>query len=298
MATDDASTPSSAGDIEHIQVDASSLSRVGFRPPFWTYLKQVWDFRHFIIFDSRSRIAGDAAKDSLGQTWLVLNPILNGAAYFLVFGVMLGTGRGIENFVAYLIIGVFMYRFTVSAIVAGSKAISGNRSLVDAFNFPRMTLPIAINVRELMRQIIAFVTMIGLILIIPPLEPISWKWLMFIPIVAIQFFFNLGLSLVLARIVTAWNDFSHIITFGTRIWMYLSAIFYGVERFEDLPIVLNFMYANPLFCILDMTRDVLLYDAWPDPMRWIVLGAWTVGLLIIGTIIFWQGEETYGREER
>src|SRR5699024_910260 len=124
------------------------------------------------------------------------------------------------------------------------------------------------------------------------------KCIIYIPIVSIQFYYNLGLSIVLARIVTAWNDFSHIITFGTRIWMYLSAIFYGVERFEDLPIVLNFMYANPLFCILDMTRDVLLYDACPDPMRWIVLGAWTVGLLIIVTITFWHGEETHGREER
>src|SRR5699024_11331396 len=138
--------------------------------------------------------------------------------------------------------------------------------------------------------------MIGLILIIPPLEQISWKWLMFIPIVAIPFFFNRGLSLVLARIVTAWNDISHIITFGTRIWMYLSAIFYGVERFDDLPIVVNFMYANPLFCILDITRAVFLYDTWPDPMRWIVLGAWTVLLLVVGTILFWLGEEKYGRE--
>src|SRR5690625_1270012 len=184
----------------------------------------------------------------------------------------------------------------VTTVVAGSKAISGNRALVTAFSFHRMTLPIAINVRELMRQSTTYLTMFALVLIIPPLEPISWKWLMFIPIVAMQFLFNLGLSFVLARIVAEWNDFTHIIAFGTRIWMYLSAIFYGVERFEDIPIVLNFMYANPLFCILDMTRDVVLYDTWPEPMRWIVLGGWTVGLLIVGTFIFWQGEEKYGRE--
>src|SRR5699024_9716688 len=296
MATEDASTSPLDGGVQQVKVDRSNFTRVGLRPSLWTYLKQIWEFRHFIIFDSRSRIAGETADDNLGRIWLVVNPILLGAAYFLVFGVMLGTGRGIENFVAYLIIGVFMYRFTVTTAVAGSKAITGNRSLVTAFNFPKTTLPIAINVREFFRQMITYVTMIVLILIIPPLEPITWKWLIFIPVIAIQFLFNLGLSLVLARIVTAWNDFSHIITFGTRIWMYLSAIFYGVERFEDLPIVLNFMYANPLFCILDITRDVFLYDTWPVPMRWIVLGAWTVVLLVVGTILFWKGEEKYGRE--
>ena len=296
MATEDASKPSGDGGVQQVKVDGSNFTRIGLRPGLWSYFKQIWEFRHFIIFDSRSRIAGETADDNLGRVWMVVNPILLGAAYFLVFGIMLGTGRGIENFVAYLIIGVFMYRFTVSTIVAGSKAITGNRALVTAFNFPKMTLPIAINVREFLRQTITYVTMIVLILLIPPLEPITWKWLIFIPVVIVQFFFNLGLSLVLARIVTAWNDFSHLISFGTRIWMYLSAIFYGVERFEDIPIVLNFMYANPLFCILDITRDIFLYDTWPDPMRWIVLGAWTVGLLVIGTFLFWQGEEKYGRE--
>lgn len=296
MATEDASKPPVDGGAQRVKIDRSNFTRVGVRPGLWSYLKELWDFRHFIIFDSKSRIAGETADDNLGRTWMVLNPILQGMAYFLVFGIMLGTGRGIENFVAYLIIGIFMYRFTVTTVVAGSKAISGNRALVTAFSFPRMTLPIAINVRELMRQSTTYLTMFALVLIIPPLEPISWKWLMFIPIVAMQFLFNLGLSFVLARIVAEWNDFTHIIAFGTRIWMYLSAIFYGVERFEDIPIVLNFMYANPLFCILDMTRDVVLYDTWPEPMRWIVLGSWTVGLLIVGTFIFWQGEEKYGRE--
>lgn len=296
MATEDASTPSSDGGVQTVKVDGSDFTKVGVRPGLWVYLKQVWAFRHFIIFDSRSRIAGDATQDNLGQAWLVFNPILNGAAYFLVFGIMLGTGRGIENFVAYLIIGIFMYRFTNTAIVSGSKAITGNSGIVSAFDFPRMTLPIAINVRELMRNTVVFITMFALVLIIPPLEPITWKWLMFIPIVAIQFLFNLGLSLVLARIVSEWHDFTHLIAFGTRIWMYLSAIFYSVERFDDLPVVQEIMYANPLFCILDMSRDVILYDTWPDPMRWIVLGIWTLGLLIVGTIIFWQGEESYGRE--
>lgn len=296
MATEGASRASSGENEQIVTVDPSNLTKVGVRPGLFKYLKHVWDFRHFIIFDSRSRIAGDATQDNLGQAWLVFNPVLNGAAYFLVFGIMLGTGRGIENFVAYLIIGIFMYRFTNTAIVSGSKAITGNSGLVSAFNFPRMTLPIAINVRELMRNTIVFVTMFALVLIIPPLEPITWKWLMFFPIVALQFLFNLGLSLVLARIVSAWHDFSHIIAFGTRIWMYLSAIFYSVDRFENLPLVQGLMYANPLFCILDMARDVILYDTWPEPMRWIVLGSWTVGLLVVGTFMFWQGEESYGRE--
>src|SRR5699024_9224321 len=147
-----------------------------------------------------------------------------------------------------------------STVVAGSKAISGNRALVSAFNFPRMTLPIAINVREMLRQVTTYITMFALILIVPPLEPITWKWLMFFSIVALQFLFNLGLCLVLERILGSSNDFTLFIAFATSIWLYMSAVFYGTDRFAYIPIAMNLMNANPLFIVLDMTRGVSLYD--------------------------------------
>ena len=31
-------------------------------------------------------------------------------------------------------------------------------------------------------------------------------------------------------------------------------------------------------------------------MRWIVLAAWTAALLVVGTVVFWRAEETYGEE--
>src|SRR5699024_10896043 len=136
MATEEPSTMADDRDVETVEVNCTGLSKVGVRPGLLAYFNQVWEFLHFILLDSRSRIACESAADNLGRVWMVLNPILQGAAYYLVFGVILGTSRGIENFVAYLMIGVFMYRFTVSTVVAGSKAISGNRALVSAFNFP------------------------------------------------------------------------------------------------------------------------------------------------------------------
>lgn len=283
--------------VQTIVVDPAGLKRVGARSGPLRYLKEIWDYRSFIVFDSKSQISGGASSDELGKIWLVLNPILNAATYYLVFGVLLGTSRGIENFVAYLILGVFMFRYTSSTILAGSKSISGNKSVLRAFTFPRATLPISVNVREIMVQVPAFITMFILILLIPPLEPLTWKWLLFIPLVAVQFLFNLGLSLILARVVTRWNDLTHVITFGTRLWLYLSCVFFSPERFDHIEPLVTAMHLNPMFCVLDIARDLILYDAWPAPERWIVLGAWTVLALIIGYIVFWQAEETYGREK-
>ncbi|QCU78349.1 ABC transporter permease [Citricoccus sp. SGAir0253] len=289
---DDTST---AG-VRRYTVERGGLIPVGRRPTLGRYLKQLWDFRSFILFDSQSRVASGNTEETLGKAWMVLNPILNGATYFLVFGLLLGTGRGVENFIAYLIIGVFMFRFTTQSILNGARSINNNRAIVQAFHFPRATLPIATCVRELLANVPAYVVMFVLILAIPPLEPITWKWLLFIPAVILQFLFNIGLSLLLARIVTQVKDFAHLISFGTRLWLYLSAVFYAADRFASVPVMMAFMEANPMFCLLDIAREVLLYDALPSAERWLVLGAWTVGLLVVGTVVFWKAEEAYGRE--
>lgn len=290
------SEPLTPAVVRQYTLDRSELIPVGRRPSLPAYLRQLWDYRHFVLFDSRARVSSGNSEESLGKLWMVLNPILNGATYFLVFGVLLGTGRGVPNFLAYLIIGVFMFRFTTQSILNGARSINNSRALVQAFSFPRATLPIAVCVRELIAHVPVFVIMFVLVLGIPPLEPITWKWLLFFPALALQFLFNIGLSLFLARIVTQVKDVAHLISFGTRLWLYLSCVFYASERFESVPLMMTFMHANPMFCVLDIVRDAVLYDAWPAMDRWLVLGGWTLGLLVVGLISFWKAEEAYGRE--
>ncbi|GAB2892658.1 ABC transporter permease [Neomicrococcus lactis] len=287
---------SSNSSVKEYSIDPAKLLRVGARPGFWAYLKEIWRYRSFIYFDSQARVAAGHDEDRLGKVWLVLNPILNGATYYFVFGLLLGTGSGVPNFLGYLIIGTFMFRFTTQGIISGARSINNNKSVVQAFNFPRATLPVAANLREFMANVPAYVVMIILILAIPPVEKITWLWLLFIPLVAVQFLFNLGLSLVLARIVTRFSDFIHIISFGTRIWLYLSAVFFAADRFADHPVLMAFMHANPMYCVLEIARDALLYGTLPALNRWLVLIAWTVVLLIIGSWVFWRAEESYGRE--
>lgn len=297
MSVQDSDSAPAGTESDVVLIDKRPFVRVGARPNIFRYIGQMWSYRHFILFDARARVAGSAANDALGRLWMLLNPILNGATYFLVFGVLLGTGRGIENFLGYLIIGVFMFRYTTSSVTAGSKAIVGNRPVIRAFSFPRATLAVATNVRELISNIPTFLMMFVLVLAIPPSEPITWAWLLFVPALALNFIMNLGLGLFLARLVARWNDVTHLIAFGTRAWLYLSCVFFSADRFADNAALTALMNANPMFCVLDIVRDILLYGGMGDPARWLVLGAWALGALVIGGLVFWQAEESYGREQ-
>lgn len=271
------------------------LQRVGARPGFADYLHRLWAYRRFIAYDAKSRVMSGNRRDRLGSIWLILNPVLNGLTYYLIFGLFLKTGGGIENFIGYLVIGVFLFQFSSRAITNGARSVQQNRSVIQAFSFPRASLPIAVNLRELLANIPVFIVMMLIVLLAPPTEAITWKWVLIIPALTLQWVFNLGVGLILARVISKVNDVVHLLSFALRAWMYASAVFYSYERFIDHPALLRIVELNPLFNVLDIVRDCLLYAQLPSWQSWAVLSCWAVGTLAVGTVFFWRAEETYGR---
>ena len=281
--------------VQPLSVDMRRLTRVGSRPAFLDYLVQLWDFRQFIFYDARARVQSGTRRDRLGSAWLLLNPIFNGLTYYLIFGLLLHTSGGIENFVGYLVVGIFTFQFSAGAITAGARSIRNNKSVVQAFNFPRAALPIGANVRELLAAVPLVLAMLLIVVSLPPVEEITWLWLLVVPAVLLQSVFNLGVGLILARIITRVHDVTHLIPFALRAWMYLSAIFYTYDRFITQPELLAAIKLNPLFNVIDIIRDCVLYAQIPPWQSWAVLAAWALGTLAVGLVYFWKGEESYGR---
>lgn len=272
-----------------------ALRRVGARPAFLDYLVQLWDFRQFVAYDAHARVQSGTRKDRLGGAWLVLNPIFNGLTFYVIFGMLLNTSRGIENYVGYLVIGIFMFQFSSGSIISGARSISNNKSVVQAFNFPRATLPIGANIRELIKAVPLVIAMLLLVIVIPPAESITPLWLLILPAILLQSLFNLGIGLILARVISTINDVGHLLPFLMRAWMYSSAVFYSYERFIDHPEIIQAMKLNPLFNVIDIVRDCLLYNTVPSWESWAMLSVFALGALCIGMFFFWQGEESYVR---
>lgn len=280
-----------------VSVDLSSLTRVGAKPSFLDYLVALWDYRHFVYFDAKARVQTGNRRERLGSIWLIINPLLNGLTFYLVFGVLLQAGRGVENFLGFLIIGVFLFQMSTRAISSGARAVSANLKVIQAFNFPRATLLFAINVREILASVPVIITMLVMILVLPPTEQITVLWILIIPVLFLQAVFNLGLGLILARIVANVYDVANVISFAMRIWMYTSCVMFSIERYDPYPVIRAVIEGNPLYQVLTIVRDAVLYAQLPAWQSWAGLTAWAFGALAVGLVYFWQGEETYGRDD-
>ncbi|UBH24155.1 ABC transporter permease [Micrococcus porci] len=279
-----------------LRVDESRLERVGRRPSLGDYVTRLWRLRHYVRYDAVAAVQAQNRRHRLGNVWLLLNPILNGATYFLVFGVLLRTSLGVENFIGYLTVGVFMFTFTTRAVTALSRSLTARNNVADAFQLPRAVLPLTALAREVLAYGFTLAAMLLAVLILPPHAQVTWWWLLFPVVVALQLMLVAGVGLLLARAVSRVRDLSQIVGFGIRLWMYGSAVFYSFDRFVSQPNVLAVLQLNPMYQVLDISRDLLLYGRSPSPVAWGILAAWSVGLLVVGVVVFWLGEERYAKD--
>ena len=271
------------------------LASISARPGLRQYLRQIWARRHFLVAFSNARMTSLYSRTRLGQLWQLITPLLNAGVYLLLFGVLLNTSRGVDNFVAFLVIGVFIFNFTQRSVRHGADSVSRNLGLIRALHFPRATLPLAYTLTELQQLVGAMVVMAGVVLFTG--EPITLRWLLVPVAVALQSVFNAGVALIAARAVAEAPDLNKVLPFFLRTWLYMSGVFYSIpvqaDRFPDwVRVVLE---VNPAAVYIDLVRTALLAEHDPLPYSWPLAAGWAVVALVIGFVYFWRAETRYGR---
>lgn len=276
------------------------LRRAIARPSLPVYLRQLWERRHFVMTYATSRNVSKYSNSALGQLWQVLTPLMNAGIYWLMFGLILGAQKDIENYPAFLITGMFVFTYTQRSVSGGAKAISGNLSLIRALHFPRAALPLAYTIQEFQQLLISMGVLFALVLITG--EPITWFWLLIPVALLLQTMFNVGTSLLLARVGSTARDLNQLLPFIMRTWLYSSGVFFSIEDKvvgpdgAGLPQwVADIMYFNPAAAYIDLMRGLLMGSHEPRSYIWIVCVFWAVFALLGGFWYFWRAEEKYGR---
>jgi len=277
------------------QARALGLAPVGARPPLPEYLRALWQRRAFIWTFARARVDSANNRSALGRAWTFLTPLLNAGVYYLIFGLLLQTSRGIDNFIAYLVTGVFVMGYSQRSIRAGSVSIAGNLGLVRSLHFPRAVLPLAAVTEQFLGFLASLVILIPVILLTG--EPITWHWLLFPLAIGIQTLFTAGAALTFARLGAQSPDLNQVLPFALRVWLYGSGVFYSFDRFEGVlpPWAMAVLTYQPGAVYLQLARDALMASYEVPLSVWWAGIAWGLLALIGGTVYFWRAEAAYGR---
>lgn len=269
------------------------LSPVGRRPALGAYLEEAWRRRRFAFTLAGYRLVADLLQNRLGILWIVLKPLSMAIIYGTIFHFVIAGPARPANFVQYLIVGVFVFEFFTGCFGQGSKAITANSKLVQSIGFPRILLPVSVVAEQALRMV-PVVLLLGILLLVFG-EPITFAWLLFVPILVVMAVFNLGVALVVARLSVRTRDVQQVIPIITRVLFYASGIFFSIDgALADYPVLLTIAQLIPTYDFISMSRDVLLSGYEAPTLAWIAGPVWAVVMIVGGVVFFWQDEAKYG----
>ncbi|MFK8023049.1 MAG: ABC transporter permease [Ilumatobacter sp.] len=261
--------------------------------PLKGYIAEIWKRRHYVRNVASNELRTRQVNSVLGNIWHILNPALQIGIYWLVFGQLLRVDRGIDNFIAYLAVGIFVFGFTQRATTSGASSIVNNRGLLMALPFPRAMLPVTSTLTEAFATI-GPVTVIYLSALLTGETP-SPRWLLLPVVMLVQATFNLGAAFVAARLTSIIRDTTQVLPLFFRLLFYSSGLIFDptkIEQAQDIQFLFDF---NPLYCFVSLARWCIFGDDLRAHLILIAIG-WAIVMLTFGIWWFRRGEESYGRE--
>ena len=267
------------------------LISLGLNQPVAAYLRAMWARRDFAVALAQNDLRSKHMNSLLGQAWYLLNPALNIAIYFLIFGVVLNARRGVDSYISFLVIGVMFFRLTQNIVIQCASCITKNGGLIRSIQFPRALIPVSVLIEGIL-QFVPSVFLIALVTVVDADAP-GWNWVGIPPILVASAAISLGLGFFAARIGAFLTDLQQLLPHLFRIFLYVSGVLFSVDDRIDNQTIKDLFFLNPFYDIIEGARWAFM-DRPLDDRVVVGLVGWSVLSLVFGLIVFKRGEHRYG----
>lgn len=220
------------------------------------------------------------ARSSLGIIWSVLNPLLLMVVMSLIFTRIFE--KSIANFPIYYLTGSILWSMFTGATNSALTALVDNKGMLMKVKLPMLVFPLSrccTALANLGYSLIAYVFMLIVFRITPNIY-----MPLFLLFAAGLFMFALGLGYILSVLYVFFGDIKHLYGVVLRIWIYLCAIFFPVDRTG--PIMQKVINMNPVYNYIVCSRQVILEGKLPSPEQWARFFIWSIGMYIAGRLFF------------
>ena len=265
--------------------------------------RQLFARRETIRYLVSSQLKAGHRDKVLGHLWNLLDPLLFMLVYFFVFGVLFGvmagkTGRSFE-FMLYILSGLITFRFVSGTVNEAANCVRSNRGLIHEINFPKAVFPTAVVFSRLYDFLWGLLVLVVFLLIAGHWPSLHYVWLPVL--IGVMVVFTAGAAYVVAYLGALYADTHNVVQVGMRLLFYVSPVFYFVRDHAPYKAMIHnphilFVYMlNPLACLFECSRDVLLWGQSPDKGMLLYSAGVAVVVYIVGFAIFTRGEGKFAK---
>lgn len=218
-------------------------------------------------------------KDAyLGNAWNVLNPLIQIATYWFVFGFGIRGGQDVDGFpyLVWMLCGMIPWFYFSAGITGGAGAIRQKGISVLKMRYPMAIIPY----EKILVEFYNHVTMIGILLItlilMGYMPTIYWLNLIYYLVYGIVFLASLAMVTSVLSMIAL--DTQKLIQASIRLLFYLTPILWSLDRMP--PQIGKILRLNPVLYYVDGFRESLLYQVafYHNPKK--VLFFWLINVVL------------------
>jgi len=276
----------------HIEISPSSKL-------FRLNLKEVWRYRDLLLLFVKRDVITLYKQTILGPLWYLIQPLFTTLIFTLIFNNLAGIepGGNINPFL-FNLAGVTTWNYFKECLVATSDTFKKNEQIFGKVYFPRVIMPMAVVVSNLVKfgiQFLIFIAAYIYFALIKGDEVAPLVYVVFYPVVILLMgMIGLGLGMFISSLVTKYRDLTFLVSFGVQLLMYLSAVVYPIslarEKFPEIAWVIEY---NPLAYLIELTRYMLLGTGDIELTKVIYVSIVTIVIFFIGLLVFNKTEKTF-----
>lgn len=259
------------------------------RHKLWSVdFKEIWRYRDLIELFVKRNIVVQYKQTVLGPLWYIIQPIITVIMNMVVFGgIAKMSTDGVPQAIFYMAGNICWFYFA-DCLNQTSSTFRANASMFGKVYFPRMVVPIATVLSNLLRFFIQVGLFISFYLYFffsgSDICP-NWTLLLFPVYVVMLAGLGLGFGILISSMTTKYRDLSILFTFVVQLWMYGTPIVYPLSMVPE-GTLRTLILANPMTSIIEAFKYSTLGQGY---FSWIALAysfAFMCVLLLFGIVIF------------
>ncbi len=250
--------------------------------------KEIWRYRDLLWILVRRDITAIYKQTILGPLWFFIQPVLTTIMYVLIFS-RIGkfSTAGIPPVIFYLS-GLVLWLYFSECILRTSTFFKDNNAIFSKVYFPRLIVPIAIiltNLIKLSIHLVLFFLVYAFYLFSDTSFQPNASAFLFPFLIFMIGILGLGMGIIISSLTTKYKDLVHLVSFGVQLMMFASPVLFPLSSFDGSSLKLLIM-ANPMTGIIETFRFGFLGTG---EINYVLLGYdlfFIVSLLAIGIFTF------------
>ena len=256
--------------------------------------KEIWNYRDLIVMMVKRDFVAFYKQTILGPLWYLLQPLFTTIVFTVIFGQIAKLPTNGLPQVLFYLSGTVMWNYFAACLNTTSNTFVANAAIFGKVYFPRLVIPIAVVITNMLSFGIQFLLFLSILLffIYQGAVPIPNLWILVTPLLLLQMgCLGLGCGIIVSSMTTKYRDLSLLITFGVQLWMYATPVAYPVSMVSGL--MRWVLIVNPMTAIIEIFRYAFLGGELIPLWYWGISGTMTVILLMISIVLFSKVEKNF-----